>query len=294
MNRICAVYFSPTGNTGKVVLRAAQKLSALLGVPVETYDLTLPKARAEVRTFGPEDVAVVGTPTYAGRVPNKFLPELQRVLRGQGTKALGIVTFGNRSYDSSLAELLEVLEADGFSPLAGAAVDCSHVFSEKIAPARPNAGDWASLDVWAEAAAAAIKGTTTAIPDSTATALTGDAAAEGKGCPAPVRPLAEARTPVAPYYTPLGVDGQPAKFLKAKPVTDMEKCVRCGMCVNVCPMGSIPVEDPAATTGICIKCQACVKLCPHMARHFEDPAFLSHVQMLEQNYTRPAESAFFL
>ncbi len=276
MNKIWAVYFSPTGNTAKVVLRAAQKLSAQLGAPVETVDLTLPKARAEVSTFGPEDVAVVGTPTYAGRVPNKFLPELQRVLRGQGTKALGIVTFGNRSYDSSLAELLEVLEADGFSTMAGAAVDCSHVFSDKIAPARPNAGDWAALDAWAEAAAAVIKGT-----------------AEGKECPAPVRPLAEARTPVAPYYTPLGVDGQPAKFLKAKPVTDMEKCVRCGMCVNVCPMGSIPAEDPATTTGICIKCQACVKLCPHMARHFEDPAFLSHVQMLEQNYTRPAESAFF-
>jgi ferredoxin len=248
-----------------------------MGLPVATLDLTLPKARAEVSAFGPEDVAVVGTPTYAGRVPNKFLPELQRVLRGQGTKALGIVTFGNRAYDSSLAELLEVLEADGFTPLGGAAMVCSHVFSDRIAPARPNAGDWALLDAWAEEAAALITGTS-----------------DGNGCHAAVRPLREARTPVAPYYTPLGVDGQPAKFLKAKPVTDTSRCVRCGMCVHVCPMGSIPAEDPTTTAGICIKCQACVKLCPRMARHFEDPAFLSHVQMLEKNYTRPADPAFFL
>ena len=35
-------------------------------------------------------------------------------------------------------------------------------------------------------------------------------------------------SPVGPYYTPLGRDGQPAKFLKAKPLTDMEKCSKCG------------------------------------------------------------------
>ena len=286
MNKIWAVYFSPAGSTGRVVLRAAERLSGKLGIPVEAIDLTLPKARTEVCSFGPEDVAVVGTPTYAGRVPNKFLPELQRLLHGEGTKALGIVTFGNRSYDSSLAELLEVLEANGFEPMAGAAMVCRHVFSEMLAPGRPDEEDLAALDAWADAAAACL-----------------GAESDGKTEPAQmaqmaqmaqIRPLAEARTPVAPYYTPLGTDGQPAKFLKAKPVTDLEKCDRCGVCAGVCPMGSIPAEDPASTAGICIKCQACVRLCPKKARHFEDPAFLSHVGMLEQNYTRPAAPAFFV
>ena len=38
-------------------------------------------------------------------------------------------------------------------------------------------------------------------------------------------------------------------------------------------------------TGICIKCQACVRYCPTGARYFDDPDFLSHVRMLEENFT---------
>ena len=47
-------------------------------------------------------------------------------------------------------------------------------------------------------------------------------------------------------------------------------------------------------TGICIKCQACIKKCPTHAKYFDDPAFLSHVAMLEQNYTRRAETEVFV
>ena len=279
MNTIHAVYFSPTGNTKTVTERAADKLAAILGLSVQNLDLTLPEARGRIYEFGEEDLVVVGTPTYAGRVPNKFLPDLQRVLRGQQTPAVGIVTFGNRSYDNSLAELLEVLETDGFRLVAGAAMVCSHVFSDLIAPDRPDGDDLCKLDIWAEQAARKLSGGA------------GEAPALSGGF---LRGLPEARHPVGPYYTPLGVDGQPAKFLKAKPVTDLTRCDRCGICANVCPMGSIPAEDPAETAGICIKCQACVRLCPQKARHIEDPAFLSHVKMLEQNYTRPAEAEFFL
>ena len=59
-------------------------------------------------------------------------------------------------------------------------------------------------------------------------------------------------------------------------------------------MGSISAEDPAQVTGICIKCQACIKKCPVQAKYFDDPAFLSHVAMLEQNYTRRAEAELFV
>ncbi len=277
MNKIRAIFFSPTGNTAHVVRHVAERLSIKLGIPVETLDLTLPEQREEVQNLGPEDLAVVGTPTYAGRVPNKILPELQRLLKGQDTRAIGIVTFGNRAYDSSLAELLEVLEANGFEPVAGGAMVCSHVFSEEIAPTRPDVGDWAQADAWADAVARRLT----------------DREAEAQR-PVFLQALSAARIPVGPYYTPLGTDGLPARFLKAKPVTDLELCVRCGMCVHVCPMGSIPSEDPSTTTGICIKCQACIQLCPHMARHFKDPAFVSHVRMLEENYTRPARAEFFL
>ena len=100
--------------------------------------------------------------------------------------------------------------------------------------------------------------------------------------------------PVTAYYTPLGTDGKPAVFLKAKPKTDPEKCTKCGICATVCPMGSIPKDAPDTCTGICIKCHACIKACPAGAKYFDDEAFLSHVEMLKQNYQRRAEAEWFI
>ena len=91
----------------------------------------------------------------------------------------------------------------------------------------------------------------------------------------------------------MGTDGQPAKFLKAKPQTDPDKCTDCGLCAAVCPMGSIDPADVSSVPGVCIKCQACVVKCPTGAKYFDDPAFLSHKDMLETNYTRRAESQLF-
>ena len=100
--------------------------------------------------------------------------------------------------------------------------------------------------------------------------------------------------PHAEYYKPLGMDMQPAVFLKATPKTDEEKCDGCGVCPKLCPMGSIDKEEPSKITGICIKCHACVNGCPKGAKYFDDPAFISHREMLEHNYTAPKEARWFI
>ena len=82
----------------------------------------------------------------------------------------------------------------------------------------------------------------------------------------------------APYYVPKGTDGQPVKFLKAKPQTDLGKCTDCGACARLCPMGAINPSNVAEVPGTCIN----------------DPAFLSHVAMLEQNFTEPKENEVYL
>lgn len=43
-----------------------------------------------------------------------------------------------------------------------------------------------------------------------------------------------------------------------------------------------------------LKCQRCVRKCTKHAKYFDDPAFLSHVAMLEQNFTEPKENEVYL
>ena len=95
-----AVYYSATGNTEAVVTRIAKRIAERLGVSVESYDFTLPENRTQLQNFGPSELVVFGTPVYAGRVPNKMLPAVQTLFKGDGTLAVPVVTFGNRNFDS--------------------------------------------------------------------------------------------------------------------------------------------------------------------------------------------------
>lgn len=275
IRKVTAAYFSPAGSTGDVTEMIASVIGKAFSAPVEIDDFTLPSSRIGKRKFGPDELVVFGTPTYAGRVPNKIMPFIREAFSGADTPAVCCVTFGNRAYDSSLAELWTIAAGGGFRPFAGAACVSRHVFSDRIGAGRPDDTDRQILINFAEEAARTLHESRTAgdlpVPD----AFTGEITVE-------------------PYYVPRGADGAPAKFLKAVPKTDAALCTRCGTCARVCPMGSIPEEDPTTVSGICIKCQACVRVCEVRAKQFDDPAFLSHVKMLETNFTRRARTEVFI
>lgn len=268
LKRVCVLYFSPTGGTEKIARAAAGALAGKLGLDQEFFDFTRPEGRETEYRFGPEDLLVMASPVYAGRLPNKLAPEYKAKIFGEGSPAVPLCVFGNRSPDEALRELVLLLEGNGFRIAAAAAFAGRHAFSDKVGEGRPDGDD---LDEIAAFAARA------------AEKLSGDSL-----------PLLEMdRSEIGPYYTPLKEDGTPAKFLKAKPLTDWSKCSRCGACARFCPMGSIDRETMEAV-GLCIKCQACVRKCTRHAKYFEDPDFLSHVAMLEQNYTRRAENITLL
>ncbi len=270
INRIYAVYWSATGNTRKIVERISDKLATLTDLPIETIDFTLPPKREQKYEFSEGDLVIVGTPTYAGKTPNKILPFLKSGLIGGGAAAIAVVTFGNRSFDNSLAELCDVLESNSFHTIAGGAFACRHAFTDKMADGRPDTGDLLDCDLFSEKILAKIQNMDT--------------------FPEPVKVDGDAS---APYYVPKGTDGQPAKFLKAVVQTDKEICVECGTCIELCPMGSINPLDVSKNIGPCIKCHACVRGCPTGAKYFSDPAFLSHVAMLEMNFTSRKENKLF-
>lgn len=272
ITKVTAVFFSPTGNARKVVTAFAEAAASELGVKMESFDYTLPGNREGVMSFGPADLVIFGTPVYAGRIPNKTLPYVQSGFEGNGALAIPVVVFGNRNFDNGLIELRNELEAHGFHTIAGAGIPTEHVFDSSLAAGRPDEADMAAIAEFARKAAKKAAGMET--------------------IPAPIAVRGD--DPVGPYYTPLGTGGKPAVFLKARPKTDAGKCTGCGACAEVCPMGSIPAEAPDTCTGVCIKCQACIKTCPSGAKYFDDAAFLSHVEMLKQNYTRRSEAEWFL
>lgn len=272
IKNIYSVYFSPTGGTKKLATALSDNLSQLLHISFRNIDLTNPANRQISYDFNSNSLVILAIPVYAGRIPNKLLPDLERCLNGSGTTAIiPISVYGNRNYDEALREMLLLTEKQGFLPIGAAAMISRHAFSNCISSHRPDASDYEVLTDFSNKIAEKI------LADRTLTAITYDR-----------------DTPVGPYYTPLKTDHTPARFLKAKPVTDMDKCSSCGICARRCPMGSISVDNAADVSGICIKCQACIRACPTHAKYFTDADFLSHVEMLEHTYTDRQEPTFLL
>ena len=273
VKRVWDVYFSATGTTQKVVSRIAEVIAAGLGVERETHDFTLPGARENTPTFSAHDLVVLGTPVYAGRVPNvlvKYLASLQ----GDGALAVPVVLFGNRYYDDALIELRDILEVDGFHTVAAGAFVGEHSFSYALGAGRPDEADLTVADSFARRVLEKLD----TIPDTHGLAPT-----SVKGVPSPYRP----------HYRPLDRQGNPVDFRTIRPLTS-DACNDCKLCAESCPMGSISFVNVREYTGICIRCGACVKKCPQQARYYDNEAYLRHKQELEEGFTRRAEPELFV
>ena len=272
---VWAVYFSATGTTQKVVTTLAQSVSQSLNADYREFSFNAPDVRRAELSFTPQDLVVLGVPVYAGRVPNLILPYIRDMIRGGGALAVPVVLYGNRNFDDGLIELRNVMRDNGFSPIAAGAFVGEHSFSRILGAGRPDADDMALVQQLADGTADKVKDLTEAPAQ----------AVEVEGC-----------DPIRPYYTPRDRHGEPIKdFLKAKPVTDPDKCVKCGLCARLCPMGSIDPNDVSSVVGKCIKCCACVKKCPKGAKYFDHEGYLYHQHELEDQYAgRRAESKIFL
>lgn len=275
IKHVWAVWFSGTGTTQKVVARLSKAVAEGLGADWQEYSFNLPQAREKELTFGPGDLVVLGVPVYAGRVPNLLLPYVRDGIHGNGALAVPVVLYGNRNFDDGLMELRNVMRDNGFHPISAAAIVGEHSFSKILGAGRPDAGDLALVQKLAEKTIDKVN----ALSEIPAEAVAVE------GC-----------DPIRPYYTPRDRHGEPIKdFLKAKPVTDPAKCVKCGLCARLCPMGSIDPSDVSNVAGKCIKCCACVKKCPTGAKYFDHEGYLYHQHELEDQYAgRRAESKIFI
>lgn len=273
IRRIHALFFSPAKATRTVVMHIAESIAALWPeVALEMHDFTLPSGRKEAPVIDEAELAIVGLPVYAGRLPNLLLNYLSS-WKSKGALAVPVVVYGNRSYGNALIELRDILERAGFHSIAAAAFVGQHAFTSQLATGRPDRADLRQTQKFAAEIVERI------------------GRADGQSF-FPVEVPGQGAPDYGGYYKPLGADGQVVNFLKVKSVTT-DSCYHCRLCVTSCPMGAIDPEHPALVPGICIKCNACIHVCPSGAKQFTDPAYLSHVRLLENRYTSRKEAEWF-
>ena len=273
ITKVWQIYFSATGTTKKIVETIGAKIGEITGSEVCTYDFTLPAAREVFPELGPADIAVLGLPTYAGRLPNLMLPYLQSI-SGGGALAVPVVTFGNRAFDNSLIELRNILEDRDFHTIAAGAFSCEHSFSYYLGKGRPDADDLNEAGKLGVAIAKKLDEIQSTGQIPTPVYVDGD--------------------PEAGYYQPRDRQGTFIDIRKVKPMTN-DKCINCGLCARTCPMGAIDPEDISSVPGKCIKCCSCYKKCPTGAKYFEDNGYHYHKEELEAMYgIRRSENKLFL
>ena len=147
-------------------------------------------------------------------------------IAGNGARCTLVCVYGNRAYEDTLVEMEDAAKECGFRVIAAVAAVAEHSILPQYAAGRPDASDKAQLADFA----AQIAG-----KDSEISSLPGN------------RP-----------YKKSGGAG-----LVPKPTKD---CIKCGLCVEKCPVQAIDPASFAADAKKCIGCMRCVKQCPKDAR----------------------------
>ena len=270
------LYFSPTGTTRRVVKAFAKGFGGTL---IEN-DITLPESRKNVVKAGPVRtgglapdpeapaidaspvlswLAVFAGPVYGGR-SFKLLTSTIAKLNGEGRPAVILCTYGGRHYDMALADLYEAATKAGFEVVACGAFIGEHSFSRKIQTGRPNADDLALAESFGKSVREKLS--------------------EGT-----LRPMTPEQIPQRPVdLDAIGMHRERlGRLTPNRPAPD-ERCLRCGACASVCPLGLINVDDSDDINPGCLKCNTCVKTCPIGSMQFRQEDFLEVARNCEETF----------
>jgi ferredoxin len=264
VKQVKLISFSPTGTTQKVLESIAK---GVMVEDVEPIDLTLPEGAQQTIPPFSDELVIIGSPVYGGRLPADAIDRFKR-LKASNTLAILIVVYGNREFEDALLELKNLAIDLGFNPVAGGAFIGEHSFATRevpIANGRPDGLDvQKAIDFGAK-----IKDKVTALES------------------------ADAQVDLEiPGRFPYEADG--ARSMSVSPVTQEDPCTVCGTCASVCPTAAISINGSVATKiELCIRCSACVKNCPTGARVWEDSMMAKIANWLNENCSSRKEPQLF-
>lgn len=219
-------------------------------------DNTLPEQRQRQLHFAADELVLMASPVYAGQLPQVY--NFWRNLHGSGTPCIIVACYGNRHYDDTLAQIQRIAAEQGFDAIGAAAVVIPHIFAPSLGAGRPDDADAAVLAQFAADVKAKIAG-----GEDSSTPLT---------LPGNANPAPKAAIPV------------PKSF-------DEERCIMCGACAALCPVGAIDGATMAIDKSLCLSCMRCVKYCRTGARSFDGAAIKAR---LTANFSAPRPVEIFI
>ena len=264
--RVLIIVFSPAGSTLKIASELEKRLiSANNQVQLLNVTANRPmfkdgkfKETLEERVEA-HDLICIGSPVYEKHIEwyvKKIFKNLPKPDAKWGALAIPFVTYGGVSSGIALPEAVKMLKKSGRTPIAAMKIEASHIVSKKLT-ARVNEG----------------------MPGAEAYPVISEL----------VDRIAEAETAHGDFkdfskqlnyqnFKEKMVCGIMKESLLHKykyPAFTVigDKCIKCGKCVEICPVQRIDIENEVPKMSgkdkMCIHCFSCTGVCPAQAITFE-------------------------
>lgn len=168
---------------------------------------------------------------YGGLPP--IASQIFDCLQGNDTPCIYVAVRGDTGPGGFFWDMNDLAIAHGFKPVAAVAAVAEHTLMPTVSHGRPDASDVELLGKFGKQAV--------------------QQANEGKG------------------LSKIPGDRKAIPDFAFYPVTNSDICVRCGQCVENCPAGAIPEDEPyTQDNSVCIQCSECAHVCPVDARVMGD------------------------
>ncbi|MFX1283438.1 MAG: EFR1 family ferrodoxin [Promethearchaeota archaeon] len=262
--KIAIIVFSPSGNT----LKVAKMLESHLlenNILVQIVDITRTKEVFRYRTFGQylkqhieeHDVLCIGSPVYAHHLHynvQDLIKSLPPPGDGWGRLAIPFITYGGINSGVALQEAGHLLKKTGRIPIAGMKINSQHSLTKlpqisvKVNEGMPG------------------KEIDPLIEELSHKLLNGEGFTDASKefCYQKLKVRIKAKTIFREKLW--------QNYLYPKQVINLEKCIHCSKCSNICPVQRIEMIDKRPTipkgSPSCIHCGSCVSHCPSHAITF--------------------------
>ncbi len=248
--KISKIYFSPSGTTEKIVNEIAKNFQTNM----ENYDLL---SFDENKEFDNE-IVIIGMPVFDGRIPKLARKRLENI-KGNNTKAIVVINYGNIDYGNALLELTELLKENNFSIVGICAAVSQHSLFNEIGTNRPDVIDLKMINHFSKEM---IKKLESGVEDEL---------------------FVGGKKPYPEY-----------SMLKYDVDCNEDLCVQCMDCAYTCPEEAIPEENPQTTNmDDCSRCSTCINICSQNARSFSGDYYENQKENMISNFSNRKEAEFF-